>query len=63
MSSLTTPRVLVMEFVESLKLTDIAKIESLGLDKKTLAKRTADSFLAQVTRGVTSGGEGGGDDG
>ena len=31
---LTTPRVMTMEFVETLKLTDIAKIDSLGLDKE-----------------------------
>eukprot|EP00614_Pseudopedinella_elastica_P002160 CAMPEP_0172611906 /NCGR_PEP_ID=MMETSP1068-20121228/31538_1 /TAXON_ID=35684 /ORGANISM="Pseudopedinella elastica, Strain CCMP716" /LENGTH=804 /DNA_ID=CAMNT_0013415995 /DNA_START=13 /DNA_END=2427 /DNA_ORIENTATION=+ len=47
---LSTPRVLVMEFVESLKLTDIKQIESLGLDKEMLAKRAADSFLDQVVR-------------
>lgn len=44
----STPRILVMEFVESLKLTDIKKIESLGLDKTVLAKRTADAFLRQI---------------
>lgn len=45
---LSTPRVLVMEFIESLKLTDIEKIESLGLDRDVLAKRTADAFLRQI---------------
>eukprot|EP00536_Pseudo-nitzschia_multiseries_P007871 jgi/Psemu1/256645/estExt_Genewise1Plus.C_1900049 len=45
---LSTPRVLTMEFVESLKLTDIEKIESLGLDRELLAKRTADAFLRQI---------------
>lgn len=45
---LSTPRVLVMEFIESLKLTDIEKIESLGLDRDLLAKRTADAFLRQI---------------
>ena len=45
---LTTPRVLTMEFVPSFKLTDIEQIESLGLDRKLLAKRTANSFLNQV---------------
>jgi predicted unusual protein kinase regulating ubiquinone biosynthesis (AarF/ABC1/UbiB family) len=44
----STPRVLVMGFVESFKLTDIKKVEALGLDKKLLAKRTADSFLRQI---------------
>jgi len=45
---LSTPRVLTMEFVESLKLTDIEQIDSLGLDKKLLAKRIADAFLRQI---------------
>lgn len=45
---LTTSRVLTMEFVESFKLTDIKRIEELGLDKKDLAKKTADSFLRQI---------------
>jgi len=45
---LSTPRVLTMEFVESLKLTDIEKIESLGLDRELLARRTADAFLRQI---------------
>lgn len=47
---LTTPRVMTMEFVPSLKLTDIEQIESLGLDRKLLAKRTANSFLNQVIK-------------
>jgi hypothetical protein len=45
---ISTPRVLVMEFIESLKLTDIKKIESLGLDRNVLAQRTADAFLRQI---------------
>ena len=45
---ITTPRVLTMEFVESFKLTDIKRVEELGLDKKLLAKRTAESFLTQI---------------
>lgn len=49
-SELSTPRLLTMEFVESFKLTDIAKIEQLGLDRKLLATRAAESFLAQVVR-------------
>lgn len=45
---LTTPRVLTMEFIESFKLTDIQRIEKLGLDKSDLAKKTADIFLRQI---------------
>jgi aarF domain-containing kinase len=45
---LSTPRVLTMEFVESFKLTEIERIENIGLDRKILAKRTADTFLRQI---------------
>jgi len=45
---ISTPRVLSMEFVESFKLTDIKRVEELGLDKELLAKRTADAFLKQI---------------
>ena len=44
----TTPRVLVMEFVDSFKLTEVDKIERLGLDREVLAKRVADWFLRQI---------------
>ena len=44
----STPRVLTMEFVESFKLTDIKRVEELGLDRKLIAKRTADAFLRQI---------------
>jgi len=44
----STPRVLCMEYVDSFKLTNIEKIDSLGLDKNVLAKRTADAFLRQI---------------
>ena len=45
---LSTQRVLTMEFVESFKLTDVERIEKLGLDRKDLAKKTADTFLRQI---------------
>ena len=45
---LSTPRVLIMEFVESFKLTDLERIDQLGLDRGLLAKRTADAFLRQI---------------
>lgn len=44
----STPRLLVMEFVESFKLTDDEKIDSLGLDRQLLAKHVADAFLRQI---------------
>lgn len=44
----STPRVLTMEFLESFKLTNIERVEELGLDRELLAKRTADAFLRQI---------------
>jgi predicted unusual protein kinase regulating ubiquinone biosynthesis (AarF/ABC1/UbiB family) len=44
----TTPKILTMEFVESFKLTDIDKIERLGLDRVQLSERVANSFLRQI---------------
>jgi predicted unusual protein kinase regulating ubiquinone biosynthesis (AarF/ABC1/UbiB family) len=44
----STPRVLTMEFVESFKLTDFDEIERQGLDRKELARKTADAFLRQI---------------
>ena len=46
----TNERVLTMEFVDSFKLTDIAKVEECGLDKDKLAAQVADSFLAQILK-------------
>jgi hypothetical protein len=44
----TTPRVLTMEFVESFKLTDVERIDQLGLNRQVLARHTADAFLRQI---------------
>merc|ERR1712216_423868 len=44
----STPKVLTMEFIESFKLTDIARVEAEGLDRKDMAKRVADTFLYQI---------------
>ena len=44
----STPRVLTMEYVDSFKLTDLAQVDKVGLDRQELAKRTAESFLYQI---------------
>jgi len=46
----TNERVLTMEFIDAYKMTDIAKMEELGLDKQKLANQVADSFLAQILK-------------
>ncbi|GKY99622.1 hypothetical protein MPSEU_000916300 [Mayamaea pseudoterrestris] len=48
LKEVTTPRVLTMEFVDSFKLTDIAKIKRLGLDRKLLSERVGNWFLRQI---------------
>ena len=47
-SEVTTPRVLVMEYVDSFKLTEVDRIDELGLDRELLANRVADWFLRQI---------------
>ena len=46
----TNPRVLTMEYIDAIKMTDIAAVEAAGLDKQKLASRVADSFLAQILK-------------
>jgi len=46
----TSPRVLTMEYVPSTKINDIEKIQAQGIDQKLLAKRSADSYLAQLCK-------------
>lgn len=47
---LTNPRVLTMEFIDSIKMTDMDKVEAAGIDKKKLATQLAESFLAQILK-------------
>lgn len=44
----TTSSVLVMEFVDAVKITDLAKIDSLGLNRKKIVKRGSDLVLKQI---------------
>jgi len=44
----TTPRILVMEFVESFKLTDTDRVKEEGLDPVLLSERVANAFLRQI---------------
>ncbi len=45
---LTTRRILVMEYVEGSKLSDLATPESLGIDTYALAEHGAEAFMRQV---------------
>jgi len=52
-TDVTTKKVLTMEFIESVKMTDAAKVAELGLDKKRLSQQVLDTFLLQLmTTGV-----------
>lgn len=46
--SYTTSRVLTMEYIEGIKITDVAKLEANGLDRKLIAKRLINSYFKQV---------------
>jgi len=39
-----------MEFVPGIKINDIEKIEKAGIDRKLLAKRSAEAYLTQLCR-------------
>ncbi len=44
----TTSRVLTMEYISGVKVSDISRLESEGLDRKIVTERGADIFLRQV---------------
>ena len=46
----TSSRVLAMEYCPGIKVSDIEKIEAAGIDRKLLAKRSAESYLYQLCR-------------
>ena len=49
----TTEKVLTMEYIESIKMTDKPKVAELGLDTKALSQQVYDTFLLQLmTTGV-----------
>jgi predicted unusual protein kinase regulating ubiquinone biosynthesis (AarF/ABC1/UbiB family) len=44
----TTRRVLVMEFIEGIKVTDLAAMEAAGIDPQAVAQLVTDTFCEQV---------------
>jgi len=46
----TSRRVLAMEYCPGIKVSDIEKIDAAGIDRKLLAKRSAESYLFQLCR-------------
>ncbi|CAM9798704.1 unnamed protein product [Phaeothamnion confervicola] len=47
---LTSQRVLTMEYVPAIKSNDLAAIDARGIDRTLLARRSAEAYLAQLTR-------------
>ncbi|CAM9176522.1 unnamed protein product [Choristocarpus tenellus] len=46
----STDKVLCMEFLEGIKISEVDKIEAANIDRELLAKRTAECYLAQLCR-------------
>lgn len=48
--NLTAERVVTMEYVPGVKINNLEEIESRGIDRKVLAKRSAEAYLTQLCR-------------
>jgi ubiquinone biosynthesis protein len=44
----TTRRVLTMEYLEGIKITDLASIDAAGIDRQAIAQLLAESYLRQI---------------
>lgn len=44
----TTPRLLVLEYVDGVKVDQLEKLEAMGVDRRSLARKGAEAFLKQV---------------
>ncbi|KAJ9507487.1 hypothetical protein QJQ45_006489 [Haematococcus lacustris] len=47
---LSTPEVLVLEYVPGVKINDAAALDRMGLDRKRLARLSVESYLQQILR-------------
>ncbi|QTA80171.1 Putative protein kinase, UbiB-like [Desulfonema limicola] len=47
-NSLTTERILTMEYIQGIKISDIDKLKKSGLDRKKIVSKGADLFLRQI---------------
>ena len=48
--NLTSERVVTMEFVPGVKINNLEEIDRRGIDRKLLAKRSAEAYLTQLCR-------------
>ena len=44
----TTPRLLVMEFMEGIKVTDVEALQQAGIDTRAVAQKLTDAYLQQI---------------
>lgn len=44
----TTPRLLVMEFMEGIKVTDVEALRKAGIDTRVVAQKLTDAYLQQI---------------
>ena len=47
---MTTTNMITMEYVPGIKINNIEKIVEAGIDRSLLAKRSAESYLAQLCK-------------
>ena len=44
----TTPRLLVMEFMDGIKVTDVEALQKAGIDTRAVAQKLTDAYLQQI---------------
>jgi predicted unusual protein kinase regulating ubiquinone biosynthesis (AarF/ABC1/UbiB family) len=44
----TTPRLLIMEFMEGIKVTEVEKLRQAGIDTRVVAQQLTDAYLRQI---------------
>jgi len=44
----TTPRLLIMEFMEGIKVTDVEALRTAGIDTRVVAQKLTDAYLQQI---------------
>lgn len=45
----SSPRVLTLEYMPGIKITDVVRLQAAGIDTKLVAQRSTESYLLQVS--------------